>query len=613
MLEIHTLTYNGQMPVAPITGTISGNEGTIGRAMGNTIVLPDPFNMVSRQHLRFSLQPDEAYKVVNVSDENVVFVNEKELRSGMEFLLEDCDKISVAGYVLEVRYLKRDTANSLPVSTVGAPRIKKMSNDFLMSLSECDTETGFASEIPEETRRENDDLLDSLMQQESKPIQGDPTKMFKKHTVELSSLDSKNDGLINAMGGAGTQLHELLRDPLSGSVQQFHRDDFNDPLRSMESESGDSFVDVFQVNNKVDVNINSIHINVANGSELGGLFHLPSSDLSSVLHSATEAQASDFGKRAQKTLVENAPVSDKNPSGEIADIDQFISGFLVPPPSARDDAPLQPAVVSAQEEQHQISKIMVESVDSARLPVLTDVCISEDTENVPPMADSLRKSILDEINNLETKVSQEEAEKLYQAFIEGLGVDIPNRTALDEDFMNLLGQLLRNYTQGALKMIADRALIKQEVRADITVIAPDHNNPLKFSPNNETAMLYLLGESPPGFMKSVEAIQNAFDDLCAHQIGLVSGVKTALAHVLENFDPASIAGAKKRKGLLYKILPLWRDARLWKEYVRHYRFTRESAKDHFHDFCGFVFLKAYMEAVSLAESGSANTKDEKRG
>ena len=50
----------------------------------------------------------------------------------------------------------------------------------------------------------------------------------------------------------------------------------------------------------------------------------------------------------------------------------------------------------------------------------------------------------------------------------------------------------------------------------------------------------MIGERIPGFMHSVEAIDDAFDDLLAHQIGLMSGARAAVYEVVKNFSPEKI-------------------------------------------------------------------------
>jgi len=808
MIEIRVLTYNDIAPVVPIAGIISGNDGTVGRAENNTIVLPDPWNMVSRQHLKFSLQPGGVYKVKNINDDNVVFINGEKLKSGTDHQLSDYDKISVAAYVLEVRYATQNDTNTLPSSllstiTTDTPMMKEVSDDLLTSLFGVNSCIKNNSKL----KSENDNLLDIFMQQKRAFIQGDPARILNGHAIELCSLDGKADELINDKSDKNTTIHQLLHDSFSDSIQQLYYNESNDPLISIDYETNCAGDDVFADIVQIKKNKNLTRINLVNGSELSGLFYLPESNLmSNDLQLDSETEVNVFDKLKENFSAKDLPKSNINCSEENLDIDQFFLGIIIPNSSVsvQDDTFLESTVISEYNElppnildkqvenisaknsfeidgnnleeeidvdqliseivtpkslttaddeaflstdaldnssieefisetqlkfstelieknpventDINLSKGMSESRQSAGDYILPNIsCHADDNaflqstlildqeehiklqtakeltlnidiaENVllpefsevilndivsanaaleeprqfisdPTLADvsvvvslsmtsqptvmaqmafssqqqdqliseknnevdtneqygveEIYNSILESISNLEANASQASMEKLFQAFCEGLGVDIPRRTVLDEEFMKFLGQLLRSYTQGTLEMVAGRVIIKQELRANVTVIAPERNNPLKFSPNTEAALLYLMGKSLPGFLEPLEAIQNIFVDLCAHQIGIVTGTKTALSHVFDNFDPALIAANKKQKSLLFKALPLWRKARLWEEYENYFNHSREDLKDHFQDFYGFVFLKAYMEAINMMQTINTGVEGE---
>lgn len=194
-------------------------------------------------------------------------------------------------------------------------------------------------------------------------------------------------------------------------------------------------------------------------------------------------------------------------------------------------------------------------------------------------------------------------DELYKALLQGLALEsLPDRNGLDKDFMRLIGQLLRSCAQGTVDLMAARAAVRREVKANVTLIAPESNNPLKFSPDGEVALLYLLGKPYPGFMRPVEAVNHAYADLRAHQIGVVSGMRSALNHVLERFDPEVIDREAMRAGLVDSLLAIGRKARLWEAYGRYFAATREEAEDRFQSFFGSAFLDAYEEASSMARA-----------
>jgi FHA domain-containing protein/type VI secretion system protein len=188
-----------------------------------------------------------------------------------------------------------------------------------------------------------------------------------------------------------------------------------------------------------------------------------------------------------------------------------------------------------------------------------------------------------------------EAHGLYAAFLEGLGIErVPGRVALDQEIMKHVGRLLRYYVQGSLELIAGRAAIKQEVRANITVIAPRDNNPLKFSPDINTALLHMLEHQVHGFMESDEAVREVFIDLRAHQIGIVSGMQSALDDMLDSLDPETISANTEAPG----VLAFLHKFQLWDAYKKHYQQVRENAENHLGD----AFRDAYEQAIKEMRS-----------
>jgi FHA domain-containing protein len=183
---------------------------------------------------------------------------------------------------------------------------------------------------------------------------------------------------------------------------------------------------------------------------------------------------------------------------------------------------------------------------------------------------------------------------LTRAFLEGAELQ-PHALAqgLTPEAMRVIGSLLRSATAGAIDMLAARAATKREVQANVTIIAVSANNPLKFLPNADAALQQLLGKKMPGFMRSDIAMRDAFDDLRAHEIGVIAGTRSALTEVLGKFDPA-ILGDKLTKGsVLEALMPSARKAKLWDMYLERYEQIRREAEDDFQSVFGKAFVEAY--------------------
>lgn len=183
---------------------------------------------------------------------------------------------------------------------------------------------------------------------------------------------------------------------------------------------------------------------------------------------------------------------------------------------------------------------------------------------------------------------------LTSAFLQAAGLPataLPG--GLTPELMTVIGSLLHTATAGAIDMLAARAATKLEVQASVTIISSQSNNPLKFLPNAESALQQMLGKKMPGFMRADQAMRDAFDDLRAHEIGVIAGTRAALTEVLGRFDPAILEKRLTGGSLLDSLLPSMRKNRLWEIYLEQYTKIRREAEDDFQSIFGRSFLEAY--------------------
>ena len=195
---------------------------------------------------------------------------------------------------------------------------------------------------------------------------------------------------------------------------------------------------------------------------------------------------------------------------------------------------------------------------------------------------------------------------LAAALREGLGpIDLPPEALqLTPASMKLLGSLVREATRGTIDLLAARTALKREIRAEVTLIVPRENNPLKFSASVEVALGHLLGAAERGFMPGEFAMQDAYDDLRGHQFATLAGMRAALEGILARFDPAPLEKRLTQKSVLSSLLPSARKARLWDLYNEMYAQIMSEASDDFHELFGKEFLRAYEEYVGQIEKGS---------
>jgi FHA domain-containing protein len=197
------------------------------------------------------------------------------------------------------------------------------------------------------------------------------------------------------------------------------------------------------------------------------------------------------------------------------------------------------------------------------------------------------------------------ADALTRAFLAGANLPpgaLPG--GLTPEIMAMVGSLLRSATAGAIDMLAIRANIKREVQASVTIISSDDNNPLKFLLDADSVLLQLLGRRAPGFMPPDEAMKDAFNDLRAHELGVIAGTRAALGEVLTKFDPAILGERLIRGSLLEMALPAMRKTKLWDLYLERYAQMRREVEDDFQSIFGKAFVAAYEEESARMKAAS---------
>lgn len=194
-----------------------------------------------------------------------------------------------------------------------------------------------------------------------------------------------------------------------------------------------------------------------------------------------------------------------------------------------------------------------------------------------------------------------EVDALLQALREGLDTPELRLDALTPDLMRLIGGLLREAASGTVDLLLARAAFKNEMRAALTMIAARENNPLKFSPSAEVALLHLLAPPARGFLAAAPAMRDAYTDLRAHQYGMVAGMRSALDGVLARFDPSQLESQLTKGSVFDSLIPGSRKARLWEAFVDHFDRIRDEAADDFQTLFGRAFLAAYEEHSNQIE------------
>ena len=190
-----------------------------------------------------------------------------------------------------------------------------------------------------------------------------------------------------------------------------------------------------------------------------------------------------------------------------------------------------------------------------------------------------------------------QGDAVLAALLDGLGLPQLAADRAPEALAREVGAMLRAAVGGTIDVLMARALTKRESRIDLTMIAPRANNPLKFFPDADTALAQMLGARLPGYLAPLDALAGAFDDLKAHELAVIAGMRAALAAVARRFDPARIEQKLAGPGRLDRLMPAARKARLWDRLVETHAELARDADEDLQRLFGETFSKAYEEQV----------------
>ncbi|HEX6708677.1 MAG TPA: type VI secretion system-associated FHA domain protein TagH [Albitalea sp.] len=202
-----------------------------------------------------------------------------------------------------------------------------------------------------------------------------------------------------------------------------------------------------------------------------------------------------------------------------------------------------------------------------------------------------------EVPTVPPSVPQGDTAALWAAFCQGAGIRLQPPQGLNPELMRVVGTLLRAAVDGSQQLMAVRSATRHELHAQVTVIRPRNNNPLKFSPDAQSALEQLLQPPLRGFLPGPEAMTDAMNDLVGHAIGTMAGTRAALEGVLARFAPRELEAKLVGRSVLDSVLPMNRKAKLWELYLQHYEGIRDEAQEDFHALFGKAFLAAYEQQL----------------
>ena len=188
-------------------------------------------------------------------------------------------------------------------------------------------------------------------------------------------------------------------------------------------------------------------------------------------------------------------------------------------------------------------------------------------------------------------------EELLAAFLRGTG--LPDARLTDPAAaMEALGAAFRALVSGLRLALIARSAIKSEFRIEQTMIRSRGNNPLKFSADDDDALVTLLGAARRTEMDAADAVADALHDMRVHEIATVAAMRWAVRALVTRFDPVKLRLAAEHGGL--NLVPLQKKARAWEAFEELYFQTSRALVDDFDSVFGKSFAQAYERALGEA-------------
>lgn len=549
--------------------------GTIGRGTDNNLVLPDDDRAISRLQAIVHVAADGECKITNRGNVTRVVLNEIPLERGRQVELQDGDILAIDDYRIEVSDLLQDSQPISRMAASGQPHVTTKPSTPAPAAAPTVAEaapTAVPSEIWDSLMQEFS-IADSISSSRAKP-QADnaPNPFAEPKPAERNPEDPL------AMFADSEPLFErppVATDDLFADDTPFDRDSI--------------FADVTPTTLVPPVEKPAQPVADEPQAELDPLA-LFGGDASA----KTARHDDPLGLMGGAPLTSVDAFSNEEPAKTVADESDaaFDSPLLMTQPP-------QESPAAAREETPEIT-----------LP--TPQAVARQAAQTPKgrlRIDPVRHEHQATSTTPQTGNGEVLQGELLEALLEGMGLgDMQPVPQFDKENMRQLGQMLSMFSQGTVALLSSRSILKRGVKADMTMVLDDANNPFKLLPSGKTVLMQMFGARMPGFMPPKKSVRDALIDLQAHQLGMISGIRAIIAAMLQSFNPEQLEEEAKRDGHTSRLaLPASRKAALWDYFVRTYGETAGEIEDDFHTLFGEAFLYAYdMEVNQYKDSQSGS-------
>ena len=192
-----------------------------------------------------------------------------------------------------------------------------------------------------------------------------------------------------------------------------------------------------------------------------------------------------------------------------------------------------------------------------------------------------------------------------RVFLEGAGMPHKEVSAVQsERLLRDCGTVLRAAVEGLMMLLIARGEMRKEFEAEErTMVAARDNNPLKLMADPHEAMQFLFDptDRTDGFLDPVQAIGDACEDLRAHELALMAGMRAAILGALRHFDPQTLEKVLEKSSGGFSLVS--RKAKLWEAFVAHQQKLAQEAQEDFNKVFGRDFMAAYQSQLRKLKTG----------
>ena len=190
-------------------------------------------------------------------------------------------------------------------------------------------------------------------------------------------------------------------------------------------------------------------------------------------------------------------------------------------------------------------------------------------------------------------------------FLEGAGMPHKELSAAQsERLLRDCGTVLRAAIEGLMLLLIARGEMRKEFEAEErTMVAARDNNPLKLMADPHEAMQFLLDptDRTDGFLDPTRAIGDACEDLRAHEVALMAGMRAAILGALGRLEPQLFEKAYKKSARGFSLGG--RKGKLWELFVAHQQKLSQEAQEDFNKVFGREFMAAYQAQLRRLKTG----------